>query len=200
MDNNLKNKYQLNSPKCDIDEFIKVNENTLEILNAIQPLLLNHFPDTRFSLELCDELEWTTERKLLVNVHVNHEMFFNGILNHFNDIYEKIGYLIEDIFCPIVLFPELPNENYDKMGFNSAINLIARTAYFNHDLDRNMQREMSLREIPKSQQKKEIIEYCLKHPSPDLSDLVYDLRLDIFDVDGIIDELEGRGIELNVEY
>lgn len=198
--NNENKFYELISPENEINKFIEENKNTLEILTTIKPHLINHFPDTTFSLELCDDLEWTTERKLLLNVAISEENFFNGMLNHFNEIYENIGYLIEDIFCPIVLFPNLKNENYDKMSYNSVINLVARTAYFNSDFDRNMQREMSLRDIPKSQKEKEIIEYCKKHPHPDLSDMVFDLRLDLFDVDDIIEELESSGMDLNVEY
>ena len=102
--------------------------------------------------------------------------------------------------CPIVLFPHLSNESYDKRSYDSAINLIARTAYFNNDFDRNMQREMTIRDIPKSQMKKEIIEYCRDNPNPDLSDIVYDLQLDLFDVDSLIDEIESEGIELNVKW
>ncbi|MDO5859879.1 hypothetical protein [Methanobrevibacter sp.] len=77
---------------------------------------------------------------------------------------------------------------------------MARTTYFSSDSDKNLQREMSIREIPKKQKEKEIIEYCQRHPSPDLSDVVYDLRLDLFDVDEIIDELEETGMKLNVGY
>ena len=86
------------------------------------------------------------------------------------------------------------------MSYNSAINLIARTAYFNNDFDKNMQREMTLREIPKEQMKKEIIEYCNMHQNPDLSDIVFDLRLDLFDVDSLIDEIESEGLKLNVKW
>lgn len=127
-------------------------------------------------------------------------MFFNGMLNHFNDIYEEIAGYIGESFCPIVLFPDLSNDDYDRMSYNSAINLMARTTYFSSDSDKNLQREMSIREIPKKQKEKEIIEYCQRHPSPDLSDVVYDLRLDLFDVDEIIDELEETGMKLNVGY
>ena len=190
----------MDSAESEILKFIADNKNTLEILNAIKSDLMESFPDTEFSLELCNSLKWTTEEKLLVNVHVNEETFFNGILTHFNEIYEKIDPLIEDIFCPIVLFPDLSNENYDKMSYNSAINLIARTAYFNNDFDKNMQREMSLREIPKAQMENEIIQYCKKHPNPDFSDVVYDLQLDIFDVDDIIDKLESSGMKLDIKY
>lgn len=200
MNYDLNHDYILISPENEINEFIENNDNTFEILNTINPLLVNHFPNTVFSLELCDKLEWTTEEKLLINVHVNEQTFFNGILTHFNEIYEKIDYLIEDIFCPIVLFPYLSNESYDKMGCDSAINLIAKTAYFNSDFDKNLQREMSLREIPKSQMKKEIIEYCTDNPNPDLSDIVFDLQLDLFDVDSMIDEIESEGMELNVKW
>lgn len=192
--------YILKSPENEINEFIKSNENTLEILAIIEPLLIKHFPDTVFSLELCNCLEWTTEEKLLLNVHIEEKMFFNGILTHFNEIYEKIDYLIEDMMCPVVLFPHLSNDSYEKMSYNSAINLIARTAYFNNDFDKNMQREMTLREIPKEQMKKEIIEYCNMHQNPDLSDIVFDLQLDLFDVDSLIDEIESEGLKLNVKW
>ena len=73
-------------------------------------------------------------------------------------------------------------------------------AYFNNDFEQNELREVTLREIPKSQQEDEIIEYCKIHENPDISDIVYDLRLDLFDVDDIIDELEEKGIQLNVRY
>ena len=127
-------------------------------------------------------------------------MFFNGMLDNFNDIYSNIEPLIENIICPIVLFPEIKNYNEYKTKENSAINLIARMAYFNNDFEQNELREVTLREIPKSQQEDEIIEYCKIHENPDISDIVYDLRLDLFDVDDIIDELEEKGIQLNVRY
>ena len=90
--------------------------------------------------------------------------------------------------------------NMAAWGKYSAINLIARTAYFNNDFDENFQREITLREIPKEQQITEIIEYCKSHKNPNLSDMVFDLQLDLFDVDRIIDELEEQGIELNVKF
>ena len=77
---------------------------------------------------------------------------------------------------------------------------MARTAYFNRDFDKNFQREMTLREILKSQMRKEIIEYCEIHHNPDLSDIIFDLRLDLLDVDRIIDEIENEGIKLNVKW
>ena len=192
--------YMLVSPENQIKKFIEENENTREILEAITPQLKKHFPNSKFSLEICNSLTWTTETKLLVNVNVSEEMFFNGMLAHFNEIYETINPLIEDIFCPIVLFPDLGNDKYDKFSYDCAINLIARTSYFNSDFDKNMQREMSLRDIPKSQKEKEIIEYLNIHENVDLSDLVFDLQLDLFDVDEILDELAEKGFEINVRY
>lgn len=194
------NEYTLISPENQIKKFIEENENTREILEVIKPQLKKHFPNSKFSLEICNRLTWTTETKLLVNVNVSEEMFFNGMLAHFNEIYESINPLIEDIFCPIVLFPDLENDKYDKFSYDCAINLIARTSYFNSDFDKNMQREMSLRDIPKSQKEKEIIEYLNIHENVDLSDLVFDLQLDLFDVDEILDELAEKGFEINVRY
>lgn len=194
------NEYTLISPENQIKKFIEENENTREILEAIMPQLKKHFPNSKLSLEICNRLTWTTETKLLVNVNVSEEMFFNGMLTHFNEIYETINPLIEDIFCPIVLFPDLGNDKYDKFSYDCAINLIARTSYFNSDFDKNMQREMSLRDIPKSQKEKEIIEYLNIHENVDLSDLVFDLQLDLFDVDDILDELAEKGFEINVRY
>ena len=192
--------FKLISPECEINEFIKSNENVTEILSVIMPQLIKYFPKSEFSLEICDKLEWTTERKLLVNVSASEEMFFNEILDDFIAIYESIESLIEDIFCPIVLFPDLGNEKYKRFTNCSPINLIANTAYFNNSFDKNMQREMSIRDIPKSQQEKEIIEYCDIHENVDLSDLIFDLQLDLFDVDEILDELSQKGIELDVNY
>ena len=192
--------YMLISGEDEIKKFIESNENTKEILEAIKPQLKKHFPNSKLSLEICNRLTWTTETKLLVNVNVSEEMFFNGMLTHFNEIYETINPLIEDIFCPIVLFPDLGNDKYDKFSYDCAINLIARTSYFNSDFDKNMQREMSLRDIPKSQKEKEIIEYLNIHQNVDLSDLVFDLQLDLFDVDEILDELAEKGIDFNVKY
>jgi hypothetical protein len=196
---NLDN-YIMISPKGEVINFIKENDNAEIILKSMEPHLFEHFPKSEFSLEISDSITWTTERKLLVNISISEEMFFNGILNHFNDIYEKINPLIEDILCPIVLFPELSGKAYDKFGRDCAINLIAKTAYFNNDFDPNLQREMTPREIPKSQMKREIIEYCKSHPNPDLSDIVFDLQLDLFDVDSIIDEIESEGLKLNVRW
>ena len=196
----LTKKYDFVSSKQEIIEFINENEKILEILDVLEEQLNYHFPDSKLSLEVCDGLSWSSESKLLVNVNVSEEMFFNGMLNHFNEIYDYISPLIEDMLCPVVLFPNLSNEKYDKFGRFSAINLIARTAYFNNDFDENFQREMVLREIPKEQQVKEIIEYCNSHKHPNISDMVFELQLDLFDVDRIIDELEEDGFNLNVTY
>lgn len=76
----------------------------------------------------------------------------------------------------------------------------ARTSYFISDFDKNFWREMTLRDIPKSQKTAEIMDYCSRHPSSDISYIVYDIKLDLFDVDDIIDELESEGIRLDVRY
>lgn len=196
----LKNNYTLISPEKQINEFINENRNTISILNAIEPQIIKHFPNNRLSLEVCDDLGWTTETKLLLNIQVDEEMFFNGMLDHFNDIYAEIRHITEDIENTVVLFPEIDGKNFDKLSNNSAINLIARTAYFNNYNNGIIQREMSFRDIPKSQQISEIIEYCRNHDNPNISDIVYDLQLELFVVDDIIDELEQKGINLNVEY
>ena len=82
MNNDLTKSYRLKSAKEDIDEFVRNNENASEILEAIKPELINHFTNNTYSLEICDKLSWTSEKKLLVNVHMSDEMFFNGMLNH----------------------------------------------------------------------------------------------------------------------
>ena len=135
-----------------------------------------------------------------INIEVSEKMFFNGMLKHFNEIYKEIEPLIENIENTVVLFPVIKNKEFEKMDNNSAINLIARTAYFNNYNDGIIQREVSFREIPKSQQEKEIIEYCKTHENPNISDIVYDLQLQLFDVDDILTELEEKGIEMNVKY
>lgn len=197
---NLMNNYRLISSEIEIDDFIENNANTLTIIKSMEPYLIEYFPFADFSLEICDNLEWTTESKLLVNVCVCEEMFFNGMLNHFNNIYMKIEPLIEDILCPIVLFPEIKNKKFDKYSDDCIINLIAKTAYFNNSFDKNHQREMTIRTIPKAQQKREIIEYCKAHENPNFSDIVFDLQLDIFDVDEMIDEITEEGLHLNINY
>ena len=80
----------------------------------MKPLLQKHFSKNKLSLEVCDDLKWTSETKLLLNVHVKEEMFFNGMLSHFNNIYREIEPIIENIMCPVVLFPYLNNEKMKK--------------------------------------------------------------------------------------
>lgn len=196
----LNDNYIIISPENKINEFINSNENTVKILDSMEPHLIQHFPNSIFSLELCDNLGWTTETKLLLNVHVSEEMFFNGMLDHFKDIYKEIEPVIEDIENTVVLFPEINGKKFDKLSNNSAINLMARTAYFNNYNNGIIQREMSFREIPKSQQVEEIMEYCQTHDNPNISDIVYDLQLSLFEVDDVLDELEQKGITLNVQY
>lgn len=196
---NLNSQYTLISPEK-IKEFIDSNKNTLRILNAMKPHLNRHFPNNKLSLEICDELGWTTETKLLLNVQIPQEMFFNGILDHFNDIYGEIEPVIEDIENTVVLFPKIEDLNVDRMKNTSAINVIARTAYFNNYNGGIIQREMSFRQVPKKQQREEIIEYCKTHQNPNISDMVFDLQLQLFDVDDIITELEEEGLNLNVRY
>lgn len=197
---NLENRYILISSKKRIEEFIRENQDTLNIIRAMGPHIKSHFPYNDLSLEVCDNLGWTTETKLLLNVSVDENMFFNGMLDHFNDIYAEIESVIEDIENTVVLFPKIIGKDYDKMSNTSAINLIARTAYFNNYNDGIVQREMSFREIPKPQQVQEIIEYCKNHENPNISDIVYDLQLELFAVDNILDELNEKGIKLNVKY
>ena len=66
MKSDLNKEFILISSKEEINEFIENNENTLKILCAIKPQLLKHFPDNQFSLEVSDELKWTSETKLLL--------------------------------------------------------------------------------------------------------------------------------------
>lgn len=35
------------------------------------------FPNSKITLEVCDSLEWTDNTKLLINISVNEDMFFN---------------------------------------------------------------------------------------------------------------------------
>lgn len=191
--NNLNQNYEFISSENQIYDFIEKNENTLEILNAMEPHLMKFFPNNEFSLEICDKLDWTTETKLLINIKVDEEMFFNGMLNNFNEIYAQIEPIIEDIFCPIVLFPEIKNKKFDKINNNSAINLIARTAYFNNDYDGSIEREIRIRDIPKSQQIDEILKYCQTHEDIYAPDIEEELQIDFSDVCEILEELSQQG-------
>ena len=189
---NLTNDYKLISPVT-VEKFVEENEITKEIIGEMDPQLNHFFPDAEFSLEVSNQINWTSETKLLLNVKVNEDMFFNGMLDHFNEIYASIEPIIEDILCPVVLFPEIKNKSFDKMGNNSVINLIARTAYFNNDYDGSIEHEVQLRDIPKSQQKMEIIEYCRTHDDIFALDIEDELQIDFRDVCEILDELEKEG-------
>ena len=189
---NIHGNFHMKSPER-IEKFIAENEKAIEIINAIEPHLLKHFPQSRCTLEVCNELGWTSETKILLNVCVKEEMFFNGILDHFNEIYAEIEPLTEDILCPVVLFPEIKNKEFDKFGNNSAINLIARTAYFNNDYDGSIECEINLRDIPHEQQKEEIINYCKTHDDIWAPDIVDELHLDYDDICEILEELEKEG-------
>lgn len=190
---NLNNDYSMICP-VKVEEFFDENEMSLEIINAMEPKLNNYFPNAEFSLEVCDKLKWTNQTKLLLNVTVSEEVFFNGMLDHFNDIYAEIEPMIHDILCPVVLFPQVKNKNFDKLNNNSAINLIARTAYFNNDYDGSVECEIKLRDIPKNQQKAEIIEYCNNHEDIFALDIEEQLEIDFLDVCEILDELESEGV------
>ena len=189
---NLYNNYKLISPVT-VENFIEENEIAKDIITAMDSQLYYLFPDAEFSLEVSNQINWTSETKLLLNVIVNEGVFFNGMLDHFNEIYAGIEPIIEDILCPVVLFPEIKNKSFDKMSNNSAINLIARTAYFNNDYDGSIEQEIQLRDIPKSQQKIEIMEYCKTHDDIFAVDIEEDLQIDFSDVCEILDELEKEG-------
>lgn len=70
-------------------------------------------------------------------------MFFNGMLDYFNNIYKEIEPLIENIENTVVLFPQIKNKSFERMNNSSALNLIARTAYFNNYNDGIIQREVN---------------------------------------------------------
>ena len=189
---NLNYNFKLISPNK-INKFLNTNQITIKIINTISPQLNALFPEAEFTLEVCDKLDWTSETKILLNVVVGEEMFFNGILDHFNEIYAEIEPLIDDILCPVVLFPEIKNKKFDKFNNNSAINLIARTAYFNNDYDGSIECEINLRDIPREQQKEEIINYCKTHEDIWAPDIVDELLLDYDDIYEILEELEKEG-------
>lgn len=108
--NDLKNNYVLISPDK-IHDFITSNKNTLTILDAMEPHLIEHFPNNKFSLEVCDKLGWTTETKLLLNVQVDEEMFFNGMLDHFNDIYKRLNLSLKILKILLFYFRKSPAKN-----------------------------------------------------------------------------------------
>lgn len=122
------------------------------------------------------------------------------MLDHLNEIYKKIELQIEDIFCPIALFPEIQGKKYNKLNNNSAINLIARTAYFNNDYDGSIEREITIRDIPYELQKKEIAEYCKTHNHISALDIEAELQIDYNDVCYILEELEKEKIIKIIEW
>lgn len=188
--NELNTNYEFKSPN-EIEKFIQNNEITLKLLESIKNPLNNNFPNSRITLEVCDELEWTDDAKLLVNINVSEKMFFNGILNSFNQVYREIQPILDEYVSTIVLFPEIENIDLTdvKMNSNSAVNLLARTAYFNTYKNYEIEREITLREIPKKQQKEEIIDYVSNHDIIDSFEISDELRLDIDDIEEILDEL-----------
>lgn len=193
--NQLNKNYELKSPN-DIEEFIKNNQITLKLLESIKRPLNDNFPNSRITLEVCDELEWTDDTKLLVNINVSEKMFFNGILSNFNLVYQEIQPILDEYVSTIVLFPEIENTDLDavKMNSNSAINLLARTAYFNTYKNYEIEREITLRDIPKKQQKEEIINYTKNHDLIDSFEISDELRLDVNDVEEILEELQIENI------
>ena len=195
MINELNSKYILISPET-IDKFINENKITIKLLNQIEQPLKSNFPNSKISLEVCNQLEWTDDAKLLVNICVNKNMFFNGILDNFNNVYKEIQPILDEYVSTIVLFPEIRDENLNsvRMNSNSAINLIARTAYFNTYNGYEIQREITLRDIPKKQRKEEIISYCETHNILDSWKIAEELRLETNEVEEILDELKNEKI------
>ena len=193
--NQLNKNYELKSPN-DIEEFIKNNQITLKLLESIKLPLNDNFPNSRITLEVCDELEWTDDTKLLVNINVSEKMFFNGILSNFNLVYQEIQPILDEYVSTIVLFPEIENTDLNevKMNSNSAINLLARTAYFNTYKNYEIEREITLRDIPKKQQKEEIINYTKNHNLIDSFEISDELRLDVNDIEEILEELQIENI------
>lgn len=189
---NLTNDYKLISPQS-VENFINENEIAKDVIIAMDPHLHQFFPNAEFSLEVSNKIDWTTETKLLLNVGVSDDVFFNGMLDNFNDIYAEIEPIIDDVLCPVVLFPKIKNKSFDKLANNSAINLIARTAYFNNDYDGSIEHEIQLRDISRNQQKQEIIEYCKTHDDIFALDIEDELHIDFQDVCEILDELEKDG-------
>ncbi len=186
----LNKNFKLKNPK-EVEHFIKENEITLKLIKSIEKPLINKFPHSEFTLEVCNSLEWTDDKKLLINISVSEDMFFNGLLDNFNGIYKEIQPILDEYVSTIVLFPEIKNKNLNnvKMNSNSAINLMARTAYFNTYNNYELIKEITLRDIPRKQQKEEIIQYCNTHDIIDSWDIAEKLRLESDDVEEILEEL-----------
>ena len=51
MQNSLKNKFEINSKEEKINEFVKNNTETLEILKAMKALLQKHFPKNKLLMK-----------------------------------------------------------------------------------------------------------------------------------------------------
>jgi hypothetical protein len=195
MINKLSDKYILISPKT-VEKFIKENEITLKLLNDIELPLKENFPDSKISLEVCDDLEWVDDAKLLVNMSVDENMFFNGILDNFNNVYKEIQTYLDEYVSTIVLFPEINGKDLTpiRMNSNSAHNLIARTAYFNPGCNYEINIEITLREIPREQRREEILDYCKSHDTIDSSEIAFELRLESYEVNEILEELKNENI------
>lgn len=193
--NKLSENYELRSSN-EIEKFIEENEITITLLDSIEEPLKNYFPNSKVSLEVCDKLEWSDDVKLLVNIGVSEEMFFNGILDNFNDIYKEIQPILDEYVSTIVLFPEIIGKNlkHVRMNSNSAINLLARTAYFNTYNGYEIQREITFRDIPKKQRKEEIVSYCETHDILDSWEIAEELRLETEEVEEILEELKKEKI------
>lgn len=80
------------------------------------------------------------------------------------------------------------------MNNNSAINLIARTSYFNNDYGGSVEQEIQIKNIPRKQKKEEIIQYCHDHDDIFAQDIEEALQLDFNDISEILDKLEEEGI------
>lgn len=154
------------------------------------------FPNSKITLEVCDSLEWTDNTKLLINISVNEDMFFNELLDNFNNIYKEIQPILDEYVSTIVLFPEIENKRLDnvKMNSNSAINPIARTAYFNTYNNYELVKEITLRDIPKQQQTDEILQYSQTHDILDSWQIAEELRLETSAVEEILNELKQNGL------
>lgn len=190
----LDKKYCLKSPRT-IERFLEENQITCQLLEIIEKPLNNYFPNSKISLEVCNDLEWSDDEKLLINIPVSEEMFFNGILDNFNSIYRATQPILDEYVSTILLFPEIENKNLNsvKMKSNSAVNLIARTAYFNTYNNYEIEKEITLRDIPKDQRKEEIIIYCQEHDAIDSWEIAEELRLETGEVEEILEELVCEG-------
>lgn len=73
----LNKNFKLKKKPKDIEKFIKSNEITLKLIKSIENPLMETFPNSKITLEVCDSLEWTDNTKLLINISVNEDMFFN---------------------------------------------------------------------------------------------------------------------------